>query len=249
MFHNVELNNNGNFIIIITWRLFTWIRWLFLLMVVRLLRQHRCQQSTLHRCRWRCSGGCSAEIAWSQTKKHNWNGSNNILLEWTKLVCTPALGVYLWGIHSLTHSWCQRHVERNYVPLFGVQTACRRRGKIERRLTLLRNTWRDCYLNTVVPLDCYWTYLYYNMYNSHPSLPPSLPPSHPPSIPPSLPPPTSLPSLPPLPSPPSLPLLPSPPLPPSLHLVTQQIHCPFQRKQSPSLNSRNAEISLSACTS
>ena len=47
---------------------------------------------------------------------------------------------------SITHSECPRHVERNnYVPLFGVDP-------IECRLTLLRNTWRDCYLNTVVPL-------------------------------------------------------------------------------------------------
>ena len=50
-----------------------------------------------------------------------------------------------------------------------------------------------------------------------------------------------LPSLPSLPSPPLI-SLPSPPLPslpslPSLPLVTQQIHCPFQPKQSPSLRS------------
>ena len=32
-------------------------------------------------------------------------------------------------------------------------SACRRRGTIERRLTLLRNNWRDCYLNIVVPLE------------------------------------------------------------------------------------------------
>ena len=36
------------------------------------------------------------------------------------------------------------------------------------------------------------------------------------------------------PSPPSLPSLPPLSLPPSLPLVTQQIHCPFQPKQSPS---------------
>ena len=73
---------------------------------------------------------------------------------------------------------------------------------------LLRNTWRNCYLNSVA---------HYNMYNIHPSSPslPTLPPSIPPSLSPSL--------------PPSLPL-PSHPLP----LVTQQIHCPFQPKQSPS---------------
>ena len=52
---------------------------------------------------------------------------------------------------------------------------------------------------------------------------PRLPPS-PPSLPPS----------PPLPSPPLPP--PPPSLPPfPLHLVTQQIHCPFQPKQSPSI--------------
>ena len=94
------------------------------------------------------------------------------ILEWTKRVWTPALGVYLWGTYSL--SGCPRHVGRNYVPLlFGV-------GTIKCRLTLLRNTWllfkycgviRICI--TVIP-----------------------------------------------------------PLPPSL--VTQQIHCPFQPKQSPS---------------
>ena len=64
------------------------------------------------------------------------------------------------------------------------------------------------------------------MYNSHPS-PPSLPPSPPSTLPPSLPP-----SVPPS-FPPSLP--PSPPL-PSLPLVTQRIHCPFQPKQIPSLD-------------
>ena len=31
-------------------------------------------------------------------------------------------------------------------------SAFRRRGTIERRLTLLRNKGRDCYLNIVVPL-------------------------------------------------------------------------------------------------
>ena len=69
------------------------------------------------------------------------------------------------------------------------------------------------------------------MYNIHPSSP-SLPPYPPPPLPshplPSPPPP--FPSLP-LPSPP----LP-PSLPPSLPLVTQQFHCPFQPKQSPSCN-------------
>ena len=45
-----------------------------------------------------------------------------------------------------------------------------------------------------------------NMYNSHPSPPSSLPPFLPPSL----------------------------PSPPFLPLVTQQIHCPFQPKQSPS---------------
>ena len=44
---------------------------------------------------------------------------------------------------------------------------------------------------------------------------------------------STLPPLPPSPS--SLPPLPSPPLPsPSLPIVIQQIHCPFQPKQSPS---------------
>ena len=48
---------------------------------------------------------------------------------------------------SLTLSGCPRHVGRNYVPLlFGVDT-------IECRLTLLRDTWRDCYLNIVVSLE------------------------------------------------------------------------------------------------
>ena len=36
------------------------------------------------------------------------------ILEWTKLVGKPALGVYLCV------SGCPRHLERNYVPLFGV---------------------------------------------------------------------------------------------------------------------------------
>ena len=67
-----------------------------------------------------------------------------------------------------------------------------------------------------------------------PSLPP-LPPSHPPitpspNLPPSPPLPSSLPPLPP--SPPSLLHFPLLPLPTSL--VTQQIYCPFQPKQSPS---------------
>ena len=56
---------------------------------------------------------------------------------------------------SLTH--CV-HVTSNVITYHC--SASRRRGTIERRLTLLRNTWRDCYLNTVVPLECYWTYLY-----------------------------------------------------------------------------------------
>ena len=59
------------------------------------------------------------------------------------------------------------------------------------------------------------------MYNSHPSLPSFLSPSLPPLRSPS-------------PSPP-LPSLPLPSLPPSLPLVTQRIHCPFQPKQSPSI--------------
>ena len=42
------------------------------------------------------------------------------ILEWTQLVCTPALGVYLRDTHSLTQSGCPRHVGRNYVPLIGV---------------------------------------------------------------------------------------------------------------------------------
>ena len=71
------------------------------------------------------------------------------------------------------------------------------------------------------------------MYISHPS-PPSLPSLLSPSL---LSPSLLSPSLPPLPSPPPSPL-PSPPLPPpfppSLPLVAQQIHCPFQPKQSPS---------------
>ena len=46
-----------------------------------------------------------------------------VILEWTKLVWTPAPGTLF-----VTHSGCPRHVERNYVPLFGVDT-------IERRLT------------------------------------------------------------------------------------------------------------------
>ena len=72
-----------------------------------------------------------------------WNGHN--------LFVHQLLWVYLWFTHSLTHSLihseCPRHVERiNYVPLFGVDP-------IECRLTLFRNTWRECYLNTVVPLE------------------------------------------------------------------------------------------------
>ena len=71
-----------------------------------------------------------------------------------------------------------------------------------------------------------------------PSLPP-LPPLPSPSLPSPPLPYTALPS-PPLPSPP----LPSPPLPslPSVPLVTQQIHCPFQHKQSPSLNERQQYV-------
>ena len=61
---------------------------------------------------------------------------------------------------------------------------------------------------------------------------PPLPPSPPSSLSPSFP--LSL-SLPPsFPSPP-LPSLPFPSLPPSLPLVTQRIHCPFQPKQNPSI--------------
>ena len=97
-----------------------------------------------------------------------------------------------------------------------------------------------------------------------PPLPPSLPSlPHSPPLPPSLPPPTSLHPLPSLPSPSSLPLPnlpPSPPLPPFLPpsrpsififpsfpslpppLVTQQIHCPFQPKQSPSCYSNFCKV-------
>ena len=74
------------------------------------------------------------------------------------------------------------------------------------------------------------------MYNSHPS-PPSPPSSLPPSPPLPCPP---LPS-PPLPSSP-LPSLPS--LPPSLPLETQQIHCPFEPKQSPSVDVFPVKITL-----
>ena len=104
-------------------------------------------------------------------------------------------------------SGCPRDVERNYVQLFGVS-----QSNADLRYYVSRIT-SDCYLNIVVPLDCI-TVL-------PPSLPPSLTHFLPPSLPPSF--------------PPSLP--PSPPLPPSLPplpLVTQQIHCPFQPKQSPS---------------
>ena len=81
----------------------------------------------------------------------------------------------------------------------------------------------------------------------HPSLPPSLPPCLPPSpnlppsppLPPSLPSPSSLPSLPHLP-PSSFP--PSPPSLPPSPLVTQQIHCPFQPKQSPSFHHHDATV-------
>ena len=59
-----------------------------------------------------------------------------ILLEWTKLVCTPAPGT-LFVIHSLTHFG---HVRRNYVPLVGVDTDLR------------YYVIRDCYLNIVVLL-------------------------------------------------------------------------------------------------
>ena len=38
------------------------------------------------------------------------------ILEWTQLVWTPALGLYLRG----REGGCPCHVERNYVPLFGV---------------------------------------------------------------------------------------------------------------------------------
>ena len=40
----------------------------------------------------------------------------------------------------MTNSLCPRHVGRNYVPLFGVDTDVR------------YYVIRDCYLNTVVPL-------------------------------------------------------------------------------------------------
>ena len=131
----------------------------------------------------------------------------------------------------MTHSLCPRHVGRNnYVPLFGVDP-------IECRLT------RYYVIRDVIAIQILWPIII--MYNCHPSSPslPSIPPSLPPlPLPPSLPPspPLTYPPLPspPLPSYPSLPL-PSPPLPPSLPslplpLVTQQMYCPFQRKQSPS---------------
>ena len=43
------------------------------------------------------------------------------ILEWTKLVCTPAPGT-LFVIHSLRMSMSRR---TNYVPLFGVDTDLR----------------------------------------------------------------------------------------------------------------------------
>ena len=60
--------------------------------------------------------------------------SKRFILEWTKLVWAPALGVYigmdktnldtssgsLFVRHSLTQSGCPRHVERKYIPLFCV---------------------------------------------------------------------------------------------------------------------------------
>ena len=53
-----------------------------------------------------------------------------IILEWTKLVCTPAPG----SLFVSPDVGMSTHVEsNNYVPLFGVD-------QIECRLTLLRNT-------------------------------------------------------------------------------------------------------------
>ena len=132
-----------------------------------------------------------------------WNGHN--------LFVHQLLGLYLW----LTHSVGLSHVTSDVIRTIVV----RRRH----RLTLLRNTWRDWYLNTGVPLDYISVCI-----TVSPPLPPSPPSLHPsptslpplptsllPSLPPSPPLPPSLPPSPPsLPQPPSLPSPPSPPLPP-----------------------------------
>ena len=59
-------------------------------------------------------------------------------------------------VHQLWEFICEGlclgvHVTSNVITYHC--SACRRRGTIERRLTLLRNTWLDCYLNIVVPLE------------------------------------------------------------------------------------------------
>ena len=77
----------------------------------------------------------------------------SFILEWTKLVWTPALGLYLRGRMSITYHWSAWHNRTsslcNYVPLFSVT-----QSNVD-----LRNITSDCYLNIVVSLDCYWTYL------------------------------------------------------------------------------------------
>ena len=63
--------------------------------------------------------------------------------------------------HSLIHSGCPRHVERNYIVLFGVtQSNVDLRNYVPlfgvtQSNVDLRIFTSDCYLNIVVALDCY----------------------------------------------------------------------------------------------
>ena len=77
--------------------------------------------------------------------KYYWNG---------QLVWTPALGLYLWGREDVNVT---SNVElRNYVPLFGMTQL-----NVDLRNYVISRQIVICYiyLNIVVSLDCYWTYL------------------------------------------------------------------------------------------
>ena len=96
---------------------------------------------------WKYGRNLAGRAAWRElvrgaARRPNWR-ARNIYTGMDK----TCLYTSSWGLFVSPDVGMSTHVERNnYVPLFGVDP-------IECRLTLLRNTWRDCYLNIVVPLE------------------------------------------------------------------------------------------------
>ena len=146
----------------------------------------------------------------------------NIILEWTTSLDTSSRTLFVRDKYIVcrdVHVTSNVELRNNVRLLLNVEL----RNYVISRQIVERRVTSDCYLNIVIASE----HTYHNMYNRHPS--PPLPPS-PTSLslphPPSLSPPRPLPTL----SPPSLHPLPTLSPLPSL----QQIHCPFQPKQSPS---------------